>query len=78
MIASVHVVIEKEAAYMAIGKRIKALLHAHGIHSTTVQPELPAQQARDRDPSRTASSPIDETTCLLRCDEDCGEKACCD
>ena len=49
-IASVHVVVpqpsgtgampQMEDWYMDLAARIKKLLHSHGIHSTTVQPEF--------------------------------------
>lgn len=54
-IASVHVVVPQpsdagstplsEGWYMDLAARIKKLLHSHGIHSTTVQPEFIAAES---------------------------------
>ena len=40
LIATVHIRVEKQAGYMAIATLIRKLLHRHGIHSTTIQPEF--------------------------------------
>lgn len=43
LIATVHILIEKQVSYMTIASDIRKLLHTYGIHSTTIQPEFDAQ-----------------------------------
>ncbi|GJJ08869.1 hypothetical protein Clacol_003089 [Clathrus columnatus] len=40
LIASVHVWASRKRDYMHIGRDIRRVLHEHGIHSTTIQPEF--------------------------------------
>ncbi|KAJ3284825.1 hypothetical protein HK104_009759 [Borealophlyctis nickersoniae] len=94
VVASVHVLVrdpdaadggEGEApSYMDIASAIKKILHAHGIHSTTVQPEF-VKHTRPRAASSSSSSPdpndaedATEYACLLKCaDKSCEMRECC-
>ncbi|KAF8501933.1 cation efflux protein [Hysterangium stoloniferum] len=40
IVASVHVCVTREREYMQIAQNIQIMLHEHGIHSSTIQPEL--------------------------------------
>ena len=75
--------------YMALAKRARKCLHAHGIHSATIQaefgcsPTLRERGAAPSDPSmlidgdggdiKKAGGP----SCLLECVDDCLESGCC-
>lgn len=39
VVASVHVLITPGQEYMDVANGIKAVMHDHGIHSVTIQPE---------------------------------------
>ena len=39
IVASVHVLVRPGKDYMDVAKGIRGALHAHGIHSVTIQPE---------------------------------------
>lgn len=39
VVASVHVMIVPGAEYMEVANGIRAIMHQHGIHSVTIQPE---------------------------------------
>lgn len=39
VVASVHVMIVPGAEYMEVANGIRGVMHAHGIHSVTIQPE---------------------------------------
>ena len=54
IIASVHVVVSASANWSQVMKRIKTVLHAHGVHSATIQPEFDdAVRPAPRHPSFT-------------------------
>jgi hypothetical protein len=40
MIASVHVLLSSASNYMNVAQRVRKLMHKHGIHSITIQPEF--------------------------------------
>ena len=40
IVASVHVWVSKNVEYMKVAGDIRAVLHAHGVHSCTIQPEF--------------------------------------
>jgi len=83
LIASVHVVVRPEQNYMNIARIIKDLLHVHGIHSTTVQPEVwrysDSHFSHPDGQSTKATSPneMSDSACLLQCQETCVENVCC-
>jgi len=77
IVASVHVWVSSKVDYMSIASRIRQLLHDHGVHSSTVQPEF--YNADDAIPEDRLMTSAD-TRCLLRCppDQACDvENACC-
>ena len=39
VVASVHVLIEPGVDYMGVASEIREVMHQHGIHSVTIQPE---------------------------------------
>ena len=62
-------------SYKEISEKIKKTLHAHGIHSTTVQTEY-----EDTNPTFPHDEVIstDEKTCLLACESNsCKTQVCC-
>eukprot|EP00047_Mylnosiga_fluctuans_P002196 m.223568 g.223568 ORF g.223568 m.223568 type:complete len:435 (+) comp10943_c0_seq1:29-1333(+) len=63
-IASVHIKCVPSADVMALVRDTKGVLHAYGIHSATIQPEL------------TDPSSIDEA-CEVDCAPTCGVYQCC-
>ncbi|BEJ15897.1 hypothetical protein CspHIS471_0505020 [Cutaneotrichosporon sp. HIS471] len=71
-VASVHVMIEPDKDYMEVANNIRKELHAHGIHSVTIQPEF-------YNGSETRSDSGDEgNTCLIRCPPElCAADTCC-
>src|SRR5437764_12452871 len=38
-ICSVHILLAQSASYMDIAVNIRKILHSHGVHSITIQPE---------------------------------------
>lgn len=69
VVASVHVLVKPGKDYMAVANGIRGALHAHGIHSVTIQPEF----FREEDAASVA-----EEQCLIRCPpEQCGTDTCC-
>ncbi|PCH33790.1 cation efflux protein [Wolfiporia cocos MD-104 SS10] len=75
IVASVHVKPKGDHDFMTVAADIRAALHHHGIHSSTIQPEYP------RSPSGEYQWTTEETACLIVCppDEECNpsENACC-
>ncbi|KAJ9054763.1 Zinc resistance conferring protein [Entomophthora muscae] len=65
-VASMHVVIPqlKFAEFPTIATEIKTLLHAHNVHSVTIQPEL-------------HHSVLPLGACLLKCDKACSQSKSC-
>jgi hypothetical protein len=39
-IASLHVLLSSTSNYMTVAQRVRKLMHKHGIHSITIQPEF--------------------------------------
>ena len=80
-IASVHVILNSnvnEQSYMEISNHIKKILHAHKIHSTTVQIEVQDDERRtaDREDDTTSGEILDN--CLVTCeDTSCQTMTCC-
>lgn len=65
-IASLHVVVTKKQDFMKLANKIKKVLHKHGVHSSTIQPEF----VMDSDHWRTGN-------CALACAYDCVDDWCC-
>ena len=69
--------------YMALAKRARKCLHAHGIHSATIQAEfsiLPAHLDGAAAAAAAAVDPsllVDGPTCLMACVDRCPELGCC-
>jgi zinc transporter 1 len=92
LVASMHIQLAfpiSEASgekYMELAKQARKCLHAHGIHSATIQPEFCLDADHDH-----AKGPImgldgivgqkrcelDSDECLLECVDDCQGKGCC-
>jgi zinc transporter 1 len=75
--ATVHVIVDdpSDHAFQQIAKTIRQCLHAYGIHSATIQPEVPTSglsSATDVGERRQSSS-----GCSVHCGHVCGEKRCC-
>ena len=92
LIASLHVRVDCDvrgsgsAQYMHLATQIRKCLHAYGIHSSTIQPEfcLPYQDGSPKPGSGTTAAdsssqvnPRADRSCLLACDDDCGDNQCC-
>ncbi|KAI0280646.1 cation efflux protein [Russula aff. rugulosa BPL654] len=74
IIASVHIAASREVEFMPIASDIRGVLHKHGIHSSTIQPEYHP----NRDAVLEESSKY--MNCLISCpaDSPCSvEQACC-
>jgi len=80
IVASVHVLVaSKKHDFMPVAAKIRKVLHLHGIHSSTIQPEY---YHSDGDSSSEQQSNNHEyNSCLLMCpaDQVCNpmENACC-
>ncbi|KAI0307799.1 cation efflux protein [Multifurca ochricompacta] len=77
IIASVHVTASRKVDFMPVASNIRRVLHQHGIHSSTIQPEY--HPIRDSVPEENLKSSQD-TSCLISCPPDraCNEdQACC-
>ncbi|KAF2427277.1 cation efflux protein [Tothia fuscella] len=81
--ASAHIVIADASLeqFQGIAKIINECLHAYGIHSATIQPEVAAssyQSASDGNDSASLRRRIrGQTGCELHCGSDCEDKSCC-
>lgn len=77
IIASVHVTASRKVDFMPIASNIRGILHEHGIHSSTIQPEyFPVRDAIPEESLRSSQN----TYCLISCPPDraCNEdQACC-
>lgn len=83
-IASAHVVVESLEDFMRLGNTINACLHAYGIHSATIQPELVSpiivnsQQTSDH-AGLLQRKVATETICQIGCrTNNCEESTCCE
>ncbi|KAF8508140.1 cation efflux protein [Gautieria morchelliformis] len=73
IVASVHVWVARDREYMHIAHAIRKILHDHGVHSSTIQPEF--HSAENTPPEDAIAS-----RCLIPCppNEVCKpENACC-
>lgn len=64
-VCSVHVAIEEGVDFSVVIEQLRAILHEHDIHSSTIQPEFHPAHARLR------------TTCESNCVKECDEDWCC-
>lgn len=82
-IASAHVVVRDPGveSFMRKAKVITECLHAYGIHSATLQPELPTQRVVDDEATEVESAAETARTSLEKCGVPCGsvceELKCC-
>ena len=68
VICSAHVVCHGDRSYPEILADVRRILHNHGIHSSTVQPE-----AWEEEVSMKEIVPV----CVQNCIEECDEDWCC-
>ncbi|KAF4605285.1 hypothetical protein EYR40_004069 [Pleurotus pulmonarius] len=77
IVASVHVLTSRNHDFMPVAVNIRKVLHHHGIHSSTIQPEYhPPRTTIPEEHLKTSA----DTSCLILCppDEECThENACC-
>jgi len=66
IIATVHVVCRNRAKFKSISNQIQKLMHNHGVHATTIQPEYEAEGIEDDGNCRSA--------CIS---PECAEYRCC-
>ncbi|KAJ7106563.1 cation efflux protein [Mycena epipterygia] len=75
-IASVHILVSRDLEFMPIAAKIRKLLHDHGIHSCTIQPEYTQFETLEHVPMETT-----DTSCLVVCPPgpECNsqDNACC-
>lgn len=73
IVASVHVWVSKDVEFMKAAAAIRAVLHSHGVHSCTIQPEFSHGRS---DPG---VYPTFDEHCLIPCapGEDCPPDAAC-
>jgi zinc transporter 1 len=83
-IASAHVVVSNPdvESFMRKAKVITECLHAYGIHSATLQPELPKQRPADDETTEVGSQMTTARTslsekCGVPCGSVCEELKCC-
>ncbi|KAH9064222.1 cation efflux protein [Lactarius vividus] len=77
IIASVHVTASRKVDFMPVASNIRRILHQHGIHSSTIQPEY--HPIRGAIPEENLKS-SQYTNCLISCPPDraCNDdQACC-
>ncbi|KAN0100686.1 Cation efflux protein [Tylopilus felleus] len=78
IVASVHVMASRDHDFMPVAVEIRKVLHHHGIHSSTIQPEYhtPSPHVIPDDQLKSTHS-----SCLILCppDQNCdpSENACC-
>ncbi|KAF4601640.1 hypothetical protein EYR40_004839 [Pleurotus pulmonarius] len=81
IVASVHVLTSTEHEFMPVAVNIREVLHHHGIHSSTIQPEYhPLRTIPEEDLDNANLTASTETSCLILCppDEKCTkENVCC-
>ncbi|KAL1923711.1 uncharacterized protein VTP21DRAFT_8691 [Calcarisporiella thermophila] len=87
VVASVHILIASGSDYMRVAARIRRILHAYGVHSTTIQPEyvrliddtVDGERLIVLDGTDDEGIVMKEGGCLLPCtgSRNCEEKMCC-
>jgi zinc transporter 1 len=71
--------------YMEVAKAVRKCLHAHGIHSATIQPEFCLDKDHDHAPKQAVgldgivgrAEQQDAGQCFLECVDNCEGKSCC-
>ncbi|KAF9498936.1 cation efflux protein [Pleurotus eryngii] len=79
IVASVHVLTSTEHEFMPVAVNIREVLHHHGIHSSTIQPEYHPLRTIPEEHLNNVNAGA-ETSCLILCppDEKCTkENVCC-
>ncbi|KAI0313726.1 cation efflux protein [Amylostereum chailletii] len=77
IIASVHVTASRKLDFMPVASDIRRVLHSHGIHSSTIQPEYHPSRGGPPDEALKTSA---NTNCLIACppEHDCNaDQTCC-
>jgi len=88
VIGSVHVLVKSSKVYIEVSARIREVLHLHGIHSSTIQPEIIGElRSAATETSHADLAPISEEqfdeaqregSCLVACvDKACASQTCC-
>lgn len=83
-IASAHVVVESLSDFMQLAKTINACLHAYGIHSATLQPELVPSFTTINERTSDVAGAVQKrvhagTTCQIGCrTTGCEQLTCCE
>lgn len=84
--ASAHIVIADPSLdhFQAIAKTMNECLHAYGVHSATIQPEIASSGIEMGDVETGASSKVvqrrsvrEASGCEIHCGSICEEKSCC-
>ncbi|KAF4575422.1 hypothetical protein EYR36_006781 [Pleurotus pulmonarius] len=71
IVASVHVLTSTEHEFMPVAVNIREVLHHHGIHSSTIQPEYhPLRTIPEEDLDNANLTASTETSCLILCPPD--------
>lgn len=87
-VASMHIQVEFPFSsedgsnrYMEVARQARKCLHAHGIHSATIQPEFCEDPTHIHSEVAGLDGPMarkpDDDSCLLGCVEDCEGGGCC-
>ena len=75
-LASAHVTIADPSLeiFQQQAKTISECLHAYGVHSITLQPELAGE---DLSLTHSGTNKSDRTVCRINCGSSCEELTCC-
>lgn len=84
-LASAHVVLDDDITldFDGLAKTIRECFHAYGIHSLTLQPEIPAQRiatetdTENRGGARRRTRQSSQEQCKFACGSLCQGLACC-
>jgi solute carrier family 30 (zinc transporter), member 1 len=78
-LASAHVVIEATSLeqFQNQAKTINECLHAYGVHSATIQPELASQSSELVPGTRAGDAEVDGGVCQMNCGSVCEKMKCC-
>lgn len=76
-LASAHIVVTEPSleSFHQQMRTINECLHAYGVHSATIQPELVGQQGSSFNSGGTQRR--DLVTCMMNCGLSCEELTCC-
>jgi solute carrier family 30 (zinc transporter), member 1 len=72
-LATTHIVVDNDSLtnFQVQAKTILECLHAYGVHSVTIQPEL------SRRATNVPDKVPEETSCLMNCGTVCEDMTCC-